>query len=163
MEQLSNISQLRNLWLRSPAERLACWREFRLELQDKYTSCSDPVVILEHINTWWKYVPIVSVAMDPFNRKTWPSIWELIYQGECCKYSRGLALAYNMHYIDQDINVKVSRVFDTKNNDEYFIAIWNDSYVLNSLYGDIVDFPSVDTTLDIRESWMIQDIVCENY
>lgn len=159
MEQLDNISQLRNLWLRSPDERLGCWREFRLELQAEYAaSDNNPLPSLEAISTWWSFAPIVNVAMDPYSLNTWPNIWELIYQGECCKYSRGVAMAYNMHYLDQNVNVKIARVLDTKYNDEYFIAIWNDTYILNSMQTQIVDLQG-NTDLHIKESWSIQDII----
>ena len=160
LEQLSNISQLRNLWLRSPEERLACWREFRLELQAEYSVCdNDMLSSLNAISTWWAYAPIVNVAMDPFNLKTWPNIWELIHQGECCKYSRGVAMAYNTHYIDQDAHVTVSHALDTSHNDEYFITVINERYILNSLHKPVIDLQSNHVDFVIKESWSIQDII----
>lgn len=160
MEQLDNISQLRNLWLRSSDERLTCWREFRLELQATYV-CNDPLPSLKAISMWWNFAPIVSVAMDPFSLKTWPSVWEIIIDGECCKYSRGVAMAYNMHYLDETVNVKIARVLDTKYNDEYLVAIWNDRYALNTMHNDVLDLQENKVDLVIKESWTIQDIINE--
>jgi hypothetical protein len=157
MEEL-NISQLRNLWLRSPDERLASWREFRIEAYSAYSKCAgNPLPILESVSTWWEQSPHVSVAMDPFNTKSWPTIWEIIQQGECCKYSRGLAMAYNIHYIS-DKNVVLNRVRDHTHNDEYMIATFNNEFILNSLHGQVVNVHDVDC-LEIRETWDIQAIL----
>ena len=154
-----NISQLRNLWLRSPDERLACWREFRIEAQFVYGNCDgNPLPILESISTWWNQAPSVSVAIDPYNFKSWPTIWEIIHQGECCKYSKGLAMAYNIHYIDRNAKVTLDRVRDYTYHDEYLIATYNDEFVLNSLHGSVIDVQATDS-LEIRETWDIQAVL----
>jgi hypothetical protein len=44
MNQL-NISQLQNLWMRSPDERLASWRDFRIELQSTMVGCVDNIPV----------------------------------------------------------------------------------------------------------------------
>lgn len=155
MDEL-NISQLRNLWLRSPDERLACWREFRIEAQLAMGDCAgNALPILESVSTWWAQTPLVNVAMDPYDSKSWPSIWEIISQGECCKYSRGLAMAYNIHYIDRDAKVTLNRVRDHLHHDEYMIAVYNDEFLLNSSHGSVINVHDVDC-LEIRESWDIQ-------
>jgi hypothetical protein len=159
VEQL-NISQLRNLWLRSPDERLAGWREFRIELQSSYDCDRDVLSSLTAISTWWQQAPIVSVALDPFNSKSWPTVWEIIYQGECCKYSRGLAMAYNIHYIDPKADVAVHRVHDHQYGDEYMIATWG-SLAVNSQHGQIVDLHDVES-IEIRESFLIDLCLLQN-
>jgi hypothetical protein len=169
LEQL-NISQLRNLWLRSPDERLASWREFRIELQSHYdlyesngteSDNSILLVCLQNISTWWEQAPLVSVAMDPFNPDSWPTVWEILDQGECCKYSRGLAMAYNIHYLDKDVNVTLARVRDHVNNDEYMIATYGGRYALNTLHAQVVDLHSVEY-LEVRESFPIRSYLLHN-
>lgn len=169
MEQL-NISQLRNLWLRSPDERLASWREFRIELQSSYdryeangSEEDDAILVscLGAISTWWEQVPLVSVAIDPYDSSSWPNVWEIIYQGECCKYSRGLAMSYNMHYMNRDVLVTLDRVYDHHFNDEYTIANYGGKYALNSLHGQVINLQEVDS-LEIRESWDIQRTLLDN-
>lgn len=160
MEQL-NTSQLRNLWLRSPDERLAGWREFRIQLQAAYAGCDgNALPCLEAISTWWQQVPEVSVAIDPYNPDNWPTIWEIIYQGECCKYSKGLAMAYNMHYMDQDADVNLHRVRDHKFGDEYMVAELN-GLALNSLHDIVVNLHSVEF-LEIRETFDIRSRLLQN-
>jgi hypothetical protein len=166
MEQL-NISQLQNLWLRSPDERLASWREFRIELQCHYdlmglngtesVGCKSQSC-LEIINTWWQLAPTVSVAMDPFNSLSWPTVWEIVYQGECCKYSRGLAMAYTMYYIDDSLNITVDRVRDQLYGDEYMIANIDGHYALNSPHAPVTNLHSVES-LEIRESFEIRELI----
>lgn len=169
MEQL-NISQLRNLWLRSPDERLASWREFRIELQSSYdqyeangSEADDKVLVscLYAISTWWSQVPMVNVAIDPYNPELWPTVWEIIDQGECCKYSRGLAMAYNMHYMEPRVAVTLDRVYDHHFNDEYMIANFGGKYGLNSQHSPVIKLQDVDS-LEIRESWDIQRTLLNN-
>jgi len=159
VEQL-NISQLRNLWLRSPDERLAGWREFRIELQSEYDCERDALSLLGAISTWWQQAPIVSVALDPFNPKSWPTVWEIIHQGECCKYSRGLAMAYNIHYIDPEADVAVHRVYDHQYGDEYMIATWG-SLAVNSQHKQIINLHDVES-IEIRESFPIDLCLLQN-
>jgi len=169
LEQL-NISQLRNLWLRSPDERLASWREFRIELQSHYDlyeatgTESDNAILLDCLNAvsiWWKQAPVVSVAMDPFNLESWPTIWEILDQGECCKYSRGLAMAYNIHYMDKNVHVSIDRVRDHKFHDEYMIATFDGKYALNSLHTQILNLQGVES-LEVRESIPISSYILQN-
>ena len=169
LEQL-NISQLRNLWLRSPDERLTSWREFRIELQSHYDlykadgTESDTVILLDclkAVSTWWEQAPIVSVAMDPFDTESWPSVWEILDQGECCKYSRGLAMAYNLHYMNTDVNVTLDRVRDHITHDEYMIANYDGQYALNSQQAQIINLQNVES-LEVRESIQIGSYILQN-
>lgn len=70
-------------------------------------------------------------------------------------------MAYNMHYLDETVNVKIARVLDTKYNDEYLIAIWNDRFALNTMHNDVLDLQENKVDLIIKESWTIQDIINE--
>jgi hypothetical protein len=162
LKQLSNISQLRNLWLRSSDERLSEWRDFRLGLQELYgqydpdSDCNDDILLssLSAIDMWWQHAPLVSVAIDPYNYKFWPSVWEIVHQGECCKYSKGLAMAYTMYYMDPNAHVTVERVYDQTHNDEYFMATFNGQYGLNTPYSPVLDLKSVDSIIS-KESHCI--------
>lgn len=104
-------------------------------------------------------MPIVSVAIDPYSIKTWPTLWEIIHSGECCKYSRALAIALNVYYIDKLVDIRVSRIYDKKSNDEYMIVVINECMILNTPYDRVVDLQSVINKFDIKESWSIQDIL----
>lgn len=161
LKSLSDVGQLRNLWMRSSSERLACWREFRLELQEIYDPADGNSVLeaVNAVNTWWTHSPSVNIAIDPTSPANWPDIWEIICQGECCKYSRSLAMAYNLHYMDQEADVVLHLVYDTEYNDECMVAIFNGRYVLNSLRNSIVDMQTVNTPLQIKESWNIRDLL----
>lgn len=169
MEQL-NISQLRNLWLRSPDERLTGWRNFRIDLQHHYdlyecNGSDDDAAILQDclnaISTWWYQAPIVNMSINPYEPSSWPTVWEILDQGECCKYSRGLAMAYNLHYLDSDTNVTVDLVRDHKHHDEYMIANFGGKYALNSLQAPIIFLQEIDY-LEIRQSTDIRAYLLHN-
>jgi hypothetical protein len=160
LNTLENISQLRNLWLRSPDERLAGWREFRLELQEAYDprDVDSLPTALQAIESWWGHAPIVNVAMDPYTPTKWPTVWEILAQGHCCNYSKGLALAYNSYYLDSDLSVTVNRVVDTARTDERLVAIVDEKFVLGfpdqipTAFCDVVD------RMEVHETWTVPDI-----
>lgn len=150
-----NLEQLRNMWLRSPVERLANWREFRQDLA-KHNGSVDVREILCAVSLWWEQMPFVNVAIDPYDYTSWPTAWEIIDGGQCCKYSRGIAMAWTIHFIDPDADILVARVRNKDQSDEYIVAIYNGKYALNSPYARLVDLTSEDI-FDVTESWKIQD------
>lgn len=101
-------------------------------------------------------MPQVSVSIDPYSPQQWPTVWELIADGKSCKYSHGLALAYNVHYLDTSLDVQVARVFDHKSNDEYLVAVINEQIVLNTPYATTVRLYDVDY-IEIKEQWDIRE------
>lgn len=103
-------------------------------------------------------MPLVTVSIDPYSPNKWPTIWELIADGQCCKYSKGLAMALNAYYLDSDLDVRVARVFDSKTHDEYIVAIVNNDVVLNTPYGNTVHLQDVDY-IKTQESWQMDDIL----
>jgi hypothetical protein len=149
------MNHLHNLWLKSPEERLGLWRKFRIS---ETSSCDDRRTELQHIVNWWAFVPRVNLAMDPFDETNWPSIWEIISGGECCKYSLGLALALSVYFIDSDAEVTLARARDRDGSDEYFIAIIDGEYILNSPYASVAQVNDIKDKIDIRASWDIEDV-----
>jgi hypothetical protein len=119
----------------------------------------DPVFLLAEISNWWEMVPLVSVSMDPYDPNAWPNVWEIIDSGECCKYSKGLAMGYTMHFMDQHAHIELARVLDNYHHDEYIVAIWKDRYVLNSPFSRVTPISEVDSYLSVQESWTIRDVM----
>lgn len=70
-------------------------------------------------------------------------------------------MAYNMHYLDQDVKVTLDRVRDHTFNDEYMIARFDGKYILNSLQKQILTHRDVDS-LEVRESWDLQETLLDN-
>ena len=132
-----------------------------MELQETYVSCDSDILLssLDAIATWWSLSPLVTIAIDPYSPNIWPTVWEIIHAGECCKFSRALAMAFNAHYLDRDLNVEIARVYDNRNNDEYMIAIVNEQYVLNTPYGNIANLQDVLANITVKESWPIQAVL----
>jgi hypothetical protein len=154
------LNNLHNLWLLSPTERLSHWRDFRITEASKQT---DRFTELRNITEWWAFVPRVNLTLDPFDISKWPTIWEIVADGVCCKYSLGLAVGLAVHYIDPTADVKIARVRNTDGSDEYFVAIVEDEYILNSSYGQVVNLTEVENKIDIRASWDIQDVLTHGY
>ena len=64
-------------------------------------------------------------------------------------------MAYNIHYMDRDVNVTLNRVRDHTNNDEYMTAVFDGKYTLNTFNNQILTSQSV-ASLEIRESYDIR-------
>ena len=78
---------------KSEVARLRAWREFRNELE----SSADPVQdTIDLYNT----APIVSIAVDPYNIKTWPDPWQLLSENSYCDLGILLGIAYTLQLTD---------------------------------------------------------------
>jgi hypothetical protein len=62
-----------------------------------------------HITAMWEAAPIVTRSLDPYDPSSWPTIWELLQEGECCSLGKQLGIAYSLHFIsDMKISIIVT-------------------------------------------------------
>lgn len=149
-----NNTDNRLFWLKSPDERLKKWREMRKE----YT-ISTQEQLCKDIWHFWMTSPDVSKSIDPYSISMWPTVWEIIHEGKTCKYSRALAAAYTIHYIDETCDIVIARVYDKKNNDIYIASIINDAYVLIPYSNEVENWKTINPELQIEEQFSIENVL----
>jgi hypothetical protein len=105
-------------------ERLACWREFRLTLE----TAKDP---LQDVINFYKTVPLVSIATDPWDQKTWPTPWELIKENEYCDFVTVLGMCYSLQLTDRfkRSNFEIHISTDNEKSESYYL-LFVDNFII---------------------------------
>lgn len=151
---MENINKLRTLWIDEPHARLSNWREFRLQNKDL-----DLHTLCELTAQWWSAAPICSISIDPYDPSSWPDVWQLLTDGDVCKYSVSLGMAYTIYYAKSNENIVIVRFFDEDKDDIYNATLINNQLLLGHTPGKVVDFKSVAPTLKIQEQWPIYTVI----
>jgi len=151
---VENVNQLRTMWFNSPQRRLASWREFRKSLD---TSNFDDTC--EQIFNWWSFAPLSALSIDPYDVRTWPSVWEMLHRGDYCKFSTAIGMSYTFFYIDEKLKNNILRVYDHENSDIYMTALIQDKWLLNYNKSSIAKWSEVQDNITVQESWTCKDIV----
>ena len=116
-------------------KRLAAWQEFRRSIEDD----DDPLrMVINH----YKNSPYTRIQADPWDKKTWPSPWEIIEQNLYCDFVKILAICYSLQLTTRfsgsqfEINIvqdkQKSLTKYTLNVDEYCIGYDDDEPILRS-------------------------------
>jgi hypothetical protein len=141
-------------WKKHPTERLALWRKFRKIYN--YTSDEDACKLIWNL---WIMAPTVSINIDPYDLTKWPTLWEMFQEGKCCKYSRALGAAYTLYYINPELKIEISRVYDLRKNDIYTAAIINNKYMMVDSSIDIELYEEIKNYIIFQETWNISEIL----
>lgn len=142
------------MWLDPPQKRLANWRAFRRELDT-----TDVKAACEKVSQWWQFAPQSTLSIDPYDISTWPSVWEMLHQGDYCKFSTAIGMAYTIFYIDESVENRILRVYDHVNSDIYMTALINEHWLLNYNLCEMTEYNNVRNALEIQESWNTKDVV----
>ena len=74
--------------------RLVEWRKLRDDIEE----AEDP---LRLCLDFWKDIPEVRVAADPYNKKSWPTPWEMIEENNYCSFVKILAICYTLQLTER--------------------------------------------------------------
>lgn len=151
---MNSINDNRLFWLKSPEDRLKDWRDFR-----KNYEFSSIKKLCDDVWNFWILSPDVSKSIDPYSISLWPTIWEIIHEGNTCKYSKALAAAYTIYYINNDCDIVIARVYDKKNNDIYIASIINDAYILIPYSNEVENWQNINPEIQIEEKFSIEDVL----
>ena len=151
---MEDVNKYRDIWIKSPQERLAYIREFR----KKYIFTNVQALC---IDVWllWFFSPDKSKTIDPYNPIDWLTFWEFVHIGETCKYSKTLAASYLIHYMNPNINIVICRVYDKDENDIYIASIIDDNYVLVPNNKEVGLWDSMKDKIEIQEKWNIEQVI----
>lgn len=144
----------RNFWLESPQQRLHKWKIFRRSLVDV------PSKMEKISDVWniWFFSPDVKITMDPYDTTKWPTVWELLQQGETCKYSKSLGAAYTMYYLNNSLDIDIMRVYDKTNNDIYIAGKIEDKLLMPYSL-DVMNFQEECNNISIEETWSVAAVL----
>ena len=114
-------------------DRLSSWASLRAQLE----TCEDP---FQTVIDFWRDAPFVPYNrhIDPFNRSSWPTPWEIIVENQYDDFTKALMMAYSLKFTQRykDTNIEVRSLLDKSKSTYYNIvcvdAVWAVNYIDNS-------------------------------
>jgi len=105
-------------------DRIVEWRNLRLHLE----SCKDP---LQECINFWNSAPVGALAADPYDKRTWPSPWQMIEENIYCDFLRILAICYTLQLTDRfsEVQFEIHIKQDNKNSRTCYLLIVADRVI----------------------------------
>ena len=104
--------------------RLADWTKFRKQLEVSHTPFQDAI-------RYYNKIDRCKLDIDPWDRKTWPSPWELLLKNKICDLTHSLGVCYTLQLTDKfsrsefEIHISTDRTSEV-----FFYPVFVDNYVL---------------------------------
>jgi len=105
---------------------------------------------------WWKFTPIGSRAIDPYESTEWPNPWELIHTGNFDENAIALGMAYTLHLMDWPCEVVLLQ--DMKKQFIGLVVLVDNTYIMNYNYGTVDKLRDL-TNCEIVNRWSTEDLV----
>lgn len=116
------------MFSQSPDERLSKWRAFRDSIELSDTPLLDVI-------EFWASAPYIAFNhnVDPYNRHSWPSPWEIIVQNKYDDFTKALMIAYTLKYTGKfgNTDIQVKTLVDNARKSVYNVVSVDDMWVLN--------------------------------
>jgi len=125
-----------NIFLKSPEERQRAWKVLRKEIHNL-----SELEQIKKVCEFWAQAPLVKFQFDWTQPSTWLTPWEMMYEGTFCR--NGLAYMIEQTLILSDETVwkperfKLVMLKDIKIEDQMFVTIIDDIYVLNYEHNNV--------------------------
>ncbi len=139
---------MNHFMLPSP-QRLQTWGQFRdgLKKLDESTQLQDVV-------KFWSQCPFAKWTLEPEDTKTWPSIWEMLNDGDYCRNAIAIGMEATLRLGGwAPERLKLVMVKNHSDGDEFFTVIIDDTHVLNYSYGELVTVDDIATGIDTRYAY----------
>jgi hypothetical protein len=109
-------------------ERISEWVKHRNSLENSETPLDD-------VWEFWKAAPFIpyNKKIDPYNKKTWPTPWEIIDQNKYDDFTKSLMIAISLKYTNKFKNtpIEISIIVDNNKTKRYNIVIVDGKHVIN--------------------------------
>jgi hypothetical protein len=133
-----------NVFMMSPAERLAAWGSFRDALPTQSENEQ-----LGNVAKFWAQCPFKKWVIHPEDSQGWPTIWELLHDGDYCRNAIALGIEATLRLSGFDANrLKVVMVRHLEDQEEFFVVIIDDAHVLNYSYAETVSVEDLVNVVD---------------
>ena len=82
------------------------------------------------IDNFWQQCPMVNHYLHPIDMESWPDPWELLNEGNYCKYARALGMIYTLILLGvRDIDFVDAK--DENDEDVVLVLVDDAKYILN--------------------------------
>jgi len=132
----------------STEDKLSSWATFRSSLEDS----DDPLL---DVFDFWKPAPFIpyNKNIDPYNKKTWPTPWEIIAENKYDDFTRAIMMAYSIKYTQRFNNsvIEVRTLVDKNRNHCYNVVCIDNNWA--------IDDSGVIPLNSIPESFLIENLI----
>lgn len=143
--------------LLSPNERLRDWKAFRKEV----AGIADIKEQLLTVQEYWNKQAFVSRYIDIDSPEDWPRPWKLIYNGTYCPFAKVYLMEQTLILADDERykpkKLRLAYAIDQSISDSFMILIYDNKYVLNYQYDQIINFDFIKKTCIIVQEYTESD------
>lgn len=137
------------MFKKSPEERLSIWSEFRKTLNQ----CNDP---FNAVSLFWQDAPriLFNYKVDPFNRKSWPTPWEIIVENKYDDFTLALMMGYTLKFTEKfkDSTIEVKTMVDYSKTKLYNLVFVDGEFVLNYDKNNAIKAADIDQELYVENN-----------
>lgn len=128
-----------NPFMLSASERIDFWSSFRDSLPEM-----EEQIQLSKVASFWSLCPFSNWTMDPEVSKKWPTVWEMLHEGEYCRNAIALGIESTLRWSGWDAaRIKLTMIKNIADGDEFFVVIIDDAFVLNYSYSDVEEVGAI--------------------
>lgn len=133
--------------MNTPEDRLVIWRNLRLEIEPMSTEKK-----IEAVVDFFSQTPISSRVIDYYSPDSWPSPWELLFDGTYCTSAISLLMYYTFT-MSSTFKDEVKLILADTSDDRILLPLINDKYVINYQLGASLDINDIDnlTVIDVYQ------------
>ncbi len=130
-----------------PDSRISAWSEFRSKLNHSDTP-------LEDVIEFWQAAPFTpyNKNVDPFNRYSWPTPWEIIIDNKYDDFTKALMMSWTLKLTDKFKNsrIEIKTYTDEQNNRMYNLVVVDDKHVINYVDNSLTGTESLPETIRLE-------------
>jgi hypothetical protein len=126
----------------TPDERVKNWKIFRKSLENL-----NELDALQQLATYWASVPFVDNYLDYECPNTWPTPWEILYNGTFCPTAIAFLMFKTLELSAknwQKNQMKICIIKDLAKSEIISALVLNNTYVLNYEYSSIIFYSDIN-------------------
>lgn len=141
-----------NPFLLSPMDRLEHWKNFR-----KTIIKLPEINQMEAVGDYWSNAPLKNIAYDPDDPTSWPTIWEMIRNGEWCRNSIAIGMEATLRLIGFEPNrLMLGTIIDQDISAMLMIVRIDEDKVLNYDWRTLSAYPHTKHYWIRKYRWVIK-------
>lgn len=141
------------MFSKSPEERLSIWKNLRESVE----TSDDPLL---DVIEFWKESPFIpyNKDVDPYNKKSWPTPWDIIVTNKYDDFTRAIMLAYSLKYTERfsKSDIQVQSIVDNDRNLAYNVVCVDNKWILNYDDNQPVEVANVPVSFRIENLAVIE-------
>jgi hypothetical protein len=116
------------MFKKSIEQRLSDWVQHRKLIDSSDTPFED-------VCEFWNNAPFVPYnrKVDPYNKKSWPTPWEIIIENKYDDFTKSLMIALTLKYTNKfkDTPIEIQMLVDSNDENRYNVVVVDNKFVLN--------------------------------